>query len=340
MTEYPPSNGSITSDARQAPCDGERKQVVFLDAETMDLPSLNTSALDKLDAEVTFYQQTHADELVERIKNADAVLVNKVVLQAKDLQQAKQLRYIGVTATGMNNIDRDYCEKADITVQNVEGYGTDSVAQHTLTLALNLATNFVAYQRDVRNQAWSASSHFCLLNHPVVELAGKHAVIVGHGELGKRVEALFKAMGMQVSIAARPGKQDDPRPHLESLLPNADVISLHCPLTEDTDKLINADTLSLMKPTAFLINTARGGLIDEEALYYALKNKQIGGAGLDVLSVEPPPVDHILLKETLPNLLITPHNAWTGKGARQKLLDSAIAHLSAHLSSCLSDPQG
>ena len=307
------------------------KKVVFLDAETMDLSSLDTSALDNLNADVTLYQQTQMKDVSKRIQSVDAVLVNKVVLRADDLRQAKQLRYIGVTATGMNNIDHDYCQHAGITVQNVEGYGTDSVAQHTLTLALNLATNFVAYQQDVRKQAWSASSHFCLLNHPVIELAGKHAVIVGHGELGKRVEALFKAMGMTVSIAARPGKKDDPRPSLVSLLPHADVISLHCPLTEDTDKLIDADMLSLMKPTAFLINTARGGLIDEEALYHALKNNHIGGAGLDVLSVEPPPVDHILLKEALPNLLVTPHNAWIGNGARQTLLDRAIAHLADFL---------
>ena len=307
------------------------KKVVFLDAETMDLSSLDTSALDSLNADVTLYHQTQMKDVSKRIQSVDAVLVNKVVLRADDLRQAKQLRYIGVTATGMNNIDHDYCQHAGITVQNVEGYGTDSVAQHTLTLALNLATNFVAYQQDVRKQAWPASSHFCLLNHPVIELAGKHAVIVGHGELGKRVEALFKAMGMKVSIAARPGKKDDPRPSLVSLLPHADVISLHCPLTEDTDKLIDADMLSLMKPTAFLINTARGGLIDEEALYHALKNNHIGGAGLDVLSVEPPPVDHILLKEALPNLLVTPHNAWIGNGARQTLLDRAIAHLADFL---------
>tara|TARA_Y200000002_G_scaffold106542_1_gene86978 strand:- start:1114 stop:2046 length:933 start_codon:yes stop_codon:yes gene_type:complete len=307
------------------------KKVVFLDAETMDLSSLDTSALDSLNADVTLYHQTQMKDVSKRIQSVDAVLVNKVVLRADDLRQAKQLRYIGVTATGMNNIDHDYCQHAGITVQNVEGYGTDSVAQHTLTLALNLATNFVVYQQDVHKQAWSASPHFCLLNHPVIELAGKHAVIVGHGELGKRVEALFKAMGMKVSIAARPGKKDDPRPSLVSLLPHADVISLHCPLTEDTDKLIDADMLSLMKPTAFLINTARGGLIDEEALYHALKNNHIGGAGLDVLSVEPPPVDHILLQEALPNLLVTPHNAWIGNGARQKLLDRALAHLADFL---------
>ena len=331
MKEHNAAKGKVEDNQTQSPRNGQKKQVVFLDAETMDLPSLDTSVLDSLNADITLYQQTHAEEVAERIRAADAVLVNKVVLKAEDLKQAKQLGYIGVTATGMNNIDHDYCKQADISVQNVEGYGTDSVAQHTLTLALNLATNFVAYQRDMENQAWSASSHFCLLSHPVVELAGKHAVIVGRGELGKRVEALFKAMGMKVSIAARPGKQDDPRPSLASLLPDADVISLHCPLTEDTEKLINDDTLSLMKPTAFLINTARGGLIDEKALYHALKHNKIGGAGLDVLSVEPPPVDHILLKEPLTNLLITPHNAWIGNGARQKLFDKALTHLADFL---------
>ena len=327
MTKHDALNNKTEDNQTPSSRNGQKKRVVFLDAETMDLPSLDTSVLDSLYADVTLYQQTRAEELAERIRAADAVLVNKVVLKAEDLKQAEQLSYIGVTATGTNNIDHDYCKQAGVTVQNVEGYGTDSVAQHTLTLALNLATNFVSYQRDMDNQAWSASSHFCLLNHPVIELAGKHAVIVGHGELGKRVEALFKTMGMKVSIAARPGKQDDPRPSLASLLPDADVISLHCPLTEDTEKLINADTLSLMRPTAFLINTARGGLVDEEALYHALKQNKIGGAGLDVLSVEPPPIDHILLKEPLPNLLVTPHNAWIGNSARQKLLDKALAHL-------------
>ncbi|MCZ8530277.1 D-2-hydroxyacid dehydrogenase [Alteromonas sp. PRIM-21] len=331
MTKHNTSNGKIEDNQTQSSRNGQKKRVVFLDAETMDLSSLDTSVLDSLNADVTLYQQTDAEEVGERIRAADAVLVNKVVLNAEDLKLAEQLKYIGVTATGMNNIDHDYCKQAGISVQNVEGYGTDSVAQHALTLLLNLATNFVAYQRDMDKQAWSASSHFCLLNHPVIELAGKHAVIVGHGELGKRVEALFKAMGMKVSIAARPGKQDDPRPSLTSLLPDADVISLHCPLTEDTEKLINADTLSLMRPTAFLINTARGGLVDEKALYHALKHNKIGGAGLDVLSVEPPPVDHILLKEPLPNLLVSPHNAWIGNGARQKLLDKALAHLTEFL---------
>ncbi len=307
------------------------KNIVFLDADTLDLSTLNTRELEALNANVRLYPHTTEQQLVERLKGVDGVLVNKVVLSAKVLSAVPSLRYIGVTATGMNNIDLDYCRDSGITVKNVEGYGTDSVAQHTLMLLLNLATNFVQYRRDVAQGAWSSSSQFCLLNHPVMELAGKHAVIVGHGELGKRVEGLFKALGMRVSIAARPGKADDPRPSLTSLLPDADVVSLHCPLTEDTDKLINPDTLALMKPTCFLLNTARGGLIDEHALYEALASQRIGGAGLDVLSQEPPPCDHILLKHSLPNLLITPHNAWIGKQARQTLLNKSVAHLAAFL---------
>lgn len=308
--------------------------VVFLDAETLDLATLDTSVLQKLNANVAIHEHTPAQDVSERIANADAVLVNKVVLDEEVLKSVPQLKYIGVTATGMNNIDLEFCASNGIQVQNVEGYGTDSVAQHTLTLLLNLATRFVQYQQDVTKGKWSASPHFCLLEHPVIELAGKHAVIVGHGALGKRVEALFKAMGMRVSIAARLGNEgDDVRPSLESLLPSADVVSLHCPLTSENEKMINAKTLSLMKPTSFLINTARGGLVDEPALLEALKTHRIGGAGLDVLTVEPPPKDHILLNANLPNLLITPHNAWIGNAARQTLFNRAINHLESFLSS-------
>lgn len=306
--------------------------VVFLDAETLDLATLDTSVLQQLDADVVIHEHTFSQDIGERIANADAVLVNKVVLDEEVLKRAPQLKYIGVTATGMNNIDLQFCAANGIHVQNVEGYGTDSVAQHTLTLLLNLATRFAQYQQDVTKGKWSASPHFCLLEHPVIELAGKHAVIVGHGALGKRVEALFKAMGMRVTIAARPGNEGDVRPSLESLLPSADVVSLHCPLTSDNEKMINVKTLSLMKPTSFLINTARGGLVDEPALLEALKTYRIGGAGLDVLTVEPPPKDHILLNANLPNLLITPHNAWIGNTARQTLLNTAVDHLKRFLS--------
>ncbi|WP_375276520.1 D-2-hydroxyacid dehydrogenase [Alteromonas australica] len=304
---------------------------VFLDAETLGLDSLDTHALDQLNLSLTCYQQTSEANLLARIADADIILVNKVQLEGASLCHAPHLKYIGVTATGTNNIDLEYCKKNGIRVQNVEGYGTDSVAQHTLMLLLNLATNFSQYQRDIKAGRWSKSPHFCLSQYDVMELAGKHAVIVGHGELGKRVEGLFKALGMQVSIAARPGNPNDTRPSLNTLLPKADVVSLHCPLTRDTEKLINCDTLSLMKPTCFLINTARGGLIDEAALLQALKAQTIGGAALDVLTVEPPPENHPLMQASLPNLLITPHNAWIANASRQRLLNKVVEHLAAFI---------
>ena len=308
-----------------------KPQGVFLDADTLQLDSLNLTALEQLPVSLTCYPSTRPGEVKSRIENADFVLVNKVVLDEAALKAAVNLKYIGVTATGMNNIDLDFCNANNIKVQNVEGYGTDSVAQHTLMLILNLATQFPRYQQQVEQGAWSASSHFCLLDFPITQLADKHAVILGHGELGKRVEHLLTGLGMRVSIAARPGKKDDPRPSLASLLPSADVVTLHCPLTADNKLIINSQTLGLMKPSSFLINTARGGLIDENALLAALQNGQIGGAGLDVLSVEPPPKDHPLIQARLPNLLISPHNAWGASASRQRLLDIAVKHLNNFL---------
>lgn len=300
---------------------------VFLDADSLALDSLDCAALEQLPVNLTCYPATQAQEVQGRIAEATFVLVNKVVLDATALKAAPSLKYIGVTATGMNNIDLDYCDAHDIKVQNVAGYGTDSVAQHTLMLLLNLATQFERYHKRVNQDGWSNSPHFCLLDFPITELAGKHAVILGHGELGKRVERLLLAFDMKVSIAARPGCEDDPRPSLASLLPSADVVTLHCPLTDDNKGIINEETLALMKPTCLLINTARGGLIDEAALLSALKNNQIGGAGLDVLSVEPPPKDHPLIQAELPNLLISPHNAWGANASRQRLLDMVVSHL-------------
>ena len=307
----------------------KRKQVsgVFLDAETLNLDSLDTSLLDTLDVELTCYPTTPASEVVSRIANAEIVLVNKVVLDSEVLRQAKALKYIGVTATGVNNVDVNYCEEHGICVRNVEAYGTNSVAQHTLMLLLNLATSFSQYQQDVKAGKWSTSAHFCLIDHPVTELAGKHAVIVGHGELGRRVEALLTALGMKVSVAARVGNPNDTRPSLASLLPSADVVTLHCPLTDDNYHLFNQKHLSLMKKGSFLINTARGGLIDENALLQALKSGHLGGAALDVVSVEPPPANHPLVSANLPNLIITPHTAWMATESRQRLFNIAIGHL-------------
>lgn len=302
-------------------------QAVLLDAGSLGLHDLDTSRLDALPLSLTTYAHTSAENVAERVRNAEIILTNKVELSDTVLAQAPECRYVGITATGMNNVDLKACKRRSITVTNVAGYGTDAVAQHALMLLLNLAANFVAYHQDVKAGKWSQSQHFCLLDHPVVELAGKHAVIVGHGELGQRVERLLTAIGMRVTIAARPGKSNDTRASLASLLPGADVLSLHCQLSEDTEQMINAALLDAIKPGCLLINTARGGLVDESALFTALDRGRLGGAALDVLSQEPPPEDHPLLAYNKPNLIITPHNAWVAKASRQRLLDSVTAQL-------------
>ena len=307
-------------------------QVVILDGDSLGRDA-DLSALHALPVSVTYYPSTTAAETASRIANADIILVNKVILSAEMLEQAPRCRYIGILATGMNNVDLDYCKQRGITVNNVAGYGTDSVAQHTLMLMLNLATSALPTMRQVQQGEWSQSPFFCLLDNPVIELAGKHLVIVGYGTLGQRVAELAKAFGMRVSVAARPGTQHTSRRPLDELLPEADVVSLHCQLSDDTAEMINAERLALMKPGAFLINTARGGLIDEQALLTALTQNQIGGAALDTLSVEPPPKDHPLLNVQLPNLLITPHSAWAAKEARQRLIMLAVNKLSAFLDS-------
>ncbi len=307
-------------------------QVVILDGDSLGRDA-DLTALHALPVSVTYYPSTTAGETASRIANADIILVNKVELSAELLEQAPRCRYIGILATGMNNVDLDYCKQRGITVNNVSGYGTDSVAQHTLMLMLNLATSALATMRQVQQGEWSQSPFFCLLDNPVIELAGKHLVIVGYGTLGQRVAELAKAFGMRVSVAARPGTQHTSRRPLDELLPEADVVSLHCQLSDDTAEMINAERLALMKPGAFLINTARGGLIDEQALLTALTQNQIGGAALDTLSVEPPPADHPLLNAQLPNLLITPHSAWAAKEARQRLITLAVNKLSAFLDS-------
>ncbi|MBU2978394.1 D-2-hydroxyacid dehydrogenase [Alteromonas sp. C1M14] len=308
-------------------------KAVLLDADTFKTEELDLTCLTDLPVSLTLYGNTTKDTVGQRIHDADIVLTNKVVLDESALSQGKKLKYIGVLATGTNNIDKAYCAQKDIKVTNVAGYGTNAVAQHALMLMLNLATSFVPYNRDVESGVWSRNPHFCLLDHPVFELAGKHLVIVGYGELGKRFAELAVALGMKVTVAARPGNPDDLRPSLDSLLPQADVVSLHCLLTEDSHHLINGARLKLMKSSALLINTARGALIDEHALLAALKNGDIAGAGLDGLSVEPPDEDHPLLNSGLKNLLITPHSAWLAKEARQRLLGIAATHLSDFLQS-------
>lgn len=308
---------------------------VILDAASLgsniDLTRLTNSVSD---CDVHAITQDH--EVIERIRDADVVMTNKVKLNHAIFEKSPNLKLIVVLATGTNNIDLQAAKQHGITVCNIVRYGAATVAQHTLMLMLALSTRVLDYVDDVKKGRWEQSPFFCLLHHPIVELAGKTLGIVGYGELGQSVAKLAEALGMRVLIASRVGEKNrlskEPRVSLDELLPQVDVLSLHCPLTVQTQHLINAQRLSLMKPTAFLINTARGALIDNQALITALVTGQLGGAAIDVLDVEPPPADHPLLqaaKKGVPNLILTPHCAWASEEARQRLIDQAAQVVSA-----------
>ena len=277
-----------------------------------------------------WYGLIDTDELYEVISSVDVVVSNKVLLTRDHLSRTKQLKLVCVAATGTNNVDLAAAADSNIAVCNVHGYATASVVQHVFTLLLTLTTRFNEYTSAVKRGDWSKSRFFCLLDYPVRELAGKTIGIVGFGHLGKAVARVAEALGMKVLLAKR--NQQDERPGriaLHELLPQVDVLSLHCPLTDDNRGLISADELALMKNDAVLINTARGGLVDEQALVGALINEQIAGAGLDVLPQEPPPADDPLLKADMPNLIITPHTAWISRESRQRLINEIALNIEA-----------
>ena len=317
---------------------------VFLDTATMGPNDLDFSGLRAVPAapdnaegnnslpEWRFYDQSTPAQVAERIAGATLVVTNKVVLDAALIKAAPDLRLICIAATGTNNVDLDAAAAHGIPVCNVSGYAGAGLAQHTLALMLGLATRWHDYNADVREGAWSRATTFCLMHRPVVELSGKTLGIVGYGALGQAVARLGEALGMTVLVAAslRPGAPPAPgRVPLAQLLAESDVLSLHCPLTEESRNLIDAAALARMKSSAFLINTARGALIDEPALAAALRGGEIAGAALDVLTQEPPPADHVLLAPDIPNLIITPHNAWISRDARQRLLNGVVANIRA-----------
>lgn len=303
---------------------------VFLDTLTMKLDELDTSALESVLDHWALFETTTPAETAARIADADVVITNKVVLDRALIEGAPNLKLICVCATGTNNIDLDAAAEKNIPVENVTGYTGSSLAQHTMALMLALATRWHHYSKDVAAGHWSQSPIFCRLDYPVIELAGRNLGIIGYGDLGQKVAALGEALGMTILIAdSFSGEQKPGRVPLSRLLAESDVISLHCPLTENTDKLVNQDFLAAMKNSAFLINTARGGLVDESALAEALRSGTIGGAALDVLSVEPPPENHPLLADDIPSLIITPHNAWISHESRQRLLDGVVDNIRA-----------
>ncbi|MGB4947069.1 MAG: 2-hydroxyacid dehydrogenase [Candidatus Competibacter denitrificans] len=294
----------------------------FLDKDSLDCGDLDFSVLDTELPELTYYPATSPDQVAERIAQAEVVISNKVMLNAAAIQQAPRLRLICIAATGVNNVDLAAAEAAGITVCNCRGYGTPAVVQHVFALLLALYTRLLDYHQAVRAGRWQQASQFCLLDYPIRELADKTLGIVGYGELGRGVARVADAFGMRILLAQRPGtvEPEEGRIPLPVLLPQVDVLSLHCPLTPETRGLIGAWELALMRRDAILLNTARGGLVDEAVLADALRKGALGGAGIDVLSLEPPTVGNPLLAPDIPNLIVTPHSAWGSRESRQRML--------------------
>jgi len=281
------------------------------------------------------FSYTDNEAIADRIKSSTVVVTNKVCLDRAVLEQAESLKLLCVAATGANNIDLNAACDLNIKVANVAGYATPSVVEHTFLLMLSLMRNINAYQNDIFQGAWAASKHFCLLGHPISELAGKKLGIVGYGELGQAVAVVARAFGMDVLVAKslrQPAISESfPRLALDELLAEVDVLSLHCPLTDQTRGLINQQKMTLMKKSAIIINTARGGIVDEHALYQALSKGTIAGAGLDVLVEEPPSLACDLLRPSVPNLIVTPHIAWASQESRQRLVNEVALNIQAFI---------
>ncbi|MBH3462106.1 MULTISPECIES: 2-hydroxyacid dehydrogenase [Pseudomonas] len=297
------------------------RHAVFLDHHSLDLGDLDLSALEQQFDSLQLHAASAAEQVSERLQGASVVISNKVMLDAAALAANPQVKLILVAATGTNNVDLAAARAQGVTVCNCQGYGTPSVAQHTLALLLALATRLCDYQQAVKDGAWAKASQFCLLDFPIVELEGKTLGLLGHGELGGAVARLAEAFGMRVlsgQIPGRPARAD--RLALDELLPQVDALTLHCPLNEQTRHMIGARELALLKPGALVVNTARGGLIDEQALADALRSGHLGGAATDVLSVEPPVNGNPLLAADIPRLIITPHSAWGAVESRQRIV--------------------
>ena len=296
-------------------------RAVFLDHPSLDLGDLDLDPLRNCFSELQLFARTTPDQVIERLKGATVAITNKVVIDAQAMAASPGLKLILISATGTNNVDLAAARHHGITVCNCQGYGTPSVAQHTIMLLLNLATRLADYQKALGEGRWQQASQFCLLDYPIVELEGKTLGLLGHGELGSAVGRLAEAFGMRVLLGQVPGRPARPdRLPLDELLAQVDALTLHCPLNEHTRNFIGARELALLKPGAFVVNTARGGLIDEQALADALRSGHLGGAATDVLSVEPPAHGNPLLATDIPRLIVTPHNAWGSREARQRIV--------------------
>ena len=312
------------------------ENIVVLDGYTLNPGDITWEGFENI-GPVTVYDRTPTDQIIQRAQGFSNILTNKTVLSRQILQNLPDASYIGVLATGYDNVDLVAAREQNITVTNIPTYGTDSVAQHATALLMELVRQPALHANAVKNGQWSASSDYCFALAPITELSGKTLGIIGIGRIGQAFARIGAAMGMTIvahdefppPTEALNGLDVSYR-DMDTVFSEADVISLHCPLTDLTKHLVNERRLALMKPDAILINTSRGPLVDNEALAAALNNEQIGGAGLDVLDVEPPPVDNPLISAK--NCIITPHISWYSKASRQRLMDIAVANLSSYLS--------
>lgn len=305
-------------------------KIVVLDAYTLNPGERRWEELEEL-GEVVVHDRTAQLDVVRRAKDAEVVLTNKTILDGFILNLLPKLKYIGVLATGYNVVDLDVARQRGIVVTNIPAYSTQSVAQMAIAHLLNITQRVAHYAHEVHNGVWSAQPDFCYWNTPLIELAGKKIGIVGFGNTGQATAQIAEALGMEVWVYTSKPKNSLPKKYqkvtLNELFTACDVVSLHCPLTAENKEMVNSFRLSLMKQGAILINTSRGGLIDEKALEQALLSGKLLGAGLDVLSSEPVPNGNPLLK--LKNCFITPHIAWATRESRMRLMNQAVENLKA-----------
>ncbi|QXR37757.1 D-2-hydroxyacid dehydrogenase [Alcaligenes aquatilis] len=308
-------------------------RIVFLDRETLSdsvqLPQV------PFKHELQVYGRTAPDQVAERIADADIVISNKVALRREHLQAAPNLKMIALAATGSDNIDLDAAREHQIVVSNIRDYAVRSVPEHVFALVFALRRNICAYRQSVKEGRWQEAQQFCYFDYPIRDLAGSTLGLIGSGSLGQAVATMGRALGMKVIFAQRRGQtlvsNADDRVPFEQVLEQADILSLHCPLTAETQNMLGMAEFERMAPRRpLLINTARGGLIDNQALEHALRQGWLGGAGIDVCTPEPPPADHILMRLLdLPNYILTPHIGWASQEAMQALANQLIENIAA-----------
>ena len=306
-------------------------KAVFLDYATMG-PGVDLQPLQSLLPDLEIFDETAPDLITARIRDAEFVFANKIQLSPEQLRQASSLRFVGLTATGTDRVDLEAAAEHGVAVCNIRDYCTASVVEHVFGVLLVLTHNLEKYAAAVRAGRWQRADDFCMLGYPIRELSAMTLGIVGYGALGRGVADVAQAFGMEVLIAARRSAAAAAgRVAFDELLQRADVISLHCPLNDETENLIDAEAIARMKPGALLINTARGGLVDSRALVDGLESGHLGGAAIDVLPKEPPRAGDPLLDYEGANLIVTPHIAWGSIEARQNSIDEVAANVAAFL---------